>query len=83
MKMIGKRCPVLVKFNVGYNDVGLIQYCDVTFYHDAGKNLLNEPFYLFFKEVVKGIYLNDTFTIIGSAVETDMPGNCWCRAPGN
>lgn len=83
MKMIGKRVPCLLNYELGVDDNGVIQYMNGDFYHDHGTMGENEPAFINTLGCLHSGYNYDTWNITGSIVQTDMPGNCYCRAPGN
>lgn len=82
MKMIGKRMPYHVDYECEVNDLGAIQYLSLKFFHDYGTSGKNEPVYMYTRDSLKSCYVTDTWEMSGYMVQTDMPGNCYCRAPG-
>ncbi|KAJ8967052.1 hypothetical protein NQ317_000044 [Molorchus minor] len=83
MSVIGKRSPMYVKYEVGVNEKGAIQYLDAEIYTDIGAGG-NEAVLmtLFISNQVPNCYDVDTWKYTLYNVNTDTPANTWNRAPG-
>ncbi|CAG9836996.1 unnamed protein product [Diabrotica balteata] len=81
MDIIGKRFPSYMKYNVGVNDNGVIQYLEADAYCDLGVGG-NEPFYQLFTTSFENIYNMDSWEFSTYNVKTDNAANCYTRAPG-
>lgn len=82
MKFLGKRVPTWSEYEVGVDDNGVIQYLKNTYYHPYGLSGLNEAVTTHVPHFIPNSYVDDTWEVIGNLVQTDMPGNSYCRAPG-
>lgn len=82
MKALGKRFPCYAEFEVGVDDKGVIQYMDNTYYSNVGTAGANEEQTSLIAGYMRSAYNDDTWKLNGNIVATDMPGNCFCRAPG-
>lgn len=81
MTAIGKRIPFYIKYEVGVNDSGVIQYLDADLYSDHGFGG-NDPIDPNIIEMFPNVYNSDTWNYSTYVVKTDTPGNCYTRAPG-
>lgn len=82
MKCLGKRVPTYVEYEAGVDENGLIQNMKFTYYQSYGISGFNEQVASHIPFFLKNAYDNDTWEINGNMVQTDMPGNSYCRAPG-
>lgn len=81
MEMIGKRIPCYIKYEVGVNDSGVLQYMKSDLYSDYGVGG-NENLDLFLSSIFKNCYDYSTWNYATHMVKTDTPGNIYARAPG-
>ncbi|CAH0550925.1 unnamed protein product [Brassicogethes aeneus] len=81
MEIIGKRYPCYVKYEVGVNEKGVIQYLNADIYSDFGIGG-NEAMFLFLLDCFQSGYLSDTWNVSLYQVHTDTHANCFARAPG-
>lgn len=81
MKIIGKRFPLYVDYEVGVNDKGVVQYMDSNLYTDYGKGG-NEPVDPFLIPLFENHYDYSTWNFSTNTVTTDTPANTYTRAPG-
>ena len=81
MRMIGKRVPAYLEYDVSVNDAGMIQQLDGTYYGNVGASF-NETHSLSAVTHFYNCYDPSTWNMIGKDVRTDVPSNTWCRAPG-
>lgn len=81
MNIIGKRCPLYVKYEVGVNNQGVIQYLDADLYTDIGVGG-NEPVDPYLRDTFTSGYDTDTWNYTTHTIKTDKSPTCWARAPG-
>ncbi|XP_050507820.1 uncharacterized protein LOC114324830 [Diabrotica virgifera virgifera] len=81
MDIIGMRFPSYMKYKVGVNDTGVIQYLEADVYCDVGVGG-NEPFNQLFTTSFENCYNMDSWEFSTYDVKTDTPANCYTRAPG-
>nr|CAI5857543.1 unnamed protein product [Callosobruchus analis] len=81
MNLMGKRYPLLCRYEVAVNAQGVIQYLKADLYSDFGvggndtmDNLLVDSF--------QNTYVTDTWNFSTYQVTTDIHANTWARAPG-
>ncbi|RZF35328.1 hypothetical protein LSTR_LSTR003768 [Laodelphax striatellus] len=82
MRAIGKRFPLLLQYEAGVDDDGLIQYMNISFYEDVGITINDENVSAVLV-YLPGPYDSSTWDRKGFAVKTDSASNCYCRAPGS
>lgn len=82
MKVIGKRFPLYVDYEVGVNDKGVFQYMNANLYTDYGKGG-NEPVDGYIIPLFENVYDYSTWNFSTNTVVTDTPPNAYTRAPGN
>ncbi|XP_039276003.1 indole-3-acetaldehyde oxidase [Nilaparvata lugens] len=82
MKAIGKRFPLLLQYEAGVDNDGLIQYMNISFYEDVGITI-NDANCLAVLVYLPGSYDPSTWSRKGFAVKTNSASNCYCRAPGS
>ncbi|KAJ0176327.1 hypothetical protein K1T71_008501 [Dendrolimus kikuchii] len=81
MRAIGKRLPGVAQYEVGVNDAGEIQYCNLNQYSDNGY-ISDEDFFSFYIDLVNNCYKKEPWSYSLINTITDTPSNTWCRAPG-
>lgn len=81
MKIIGKRYPCYMEYEVGVNDNGVFQYMESNIYSDQGRGG-NEPSDYMFLPVFENCYDYSTWNFSTNSVRTDTPANAYTRAPG-
>ncbi|KAJ0176326.1 hypothetical protein K1T71_008500 [Dendrolimus kikuchii] len=81
MRAMGKRLPGVAQYEVGVNDAGEIQYCNLNQYLDNGY-IIDEDFYFFYVDLVSNCYKKEPWSYSLINTTTDTPSNSWCRAPG-
>ncbi|VEN35588.1 unnamed protein product [Callosobruchus maculatus] len=81
MNVMGKRYPLLCKYEVAVNAQGVIQYLKADLYSDFGvggndtiDNILVDSF--------QNTYVTDTWSFSTYQVTTDTHANTWTRSPG-
>ncbi|CAH0550009.1 unnamed protein product [Brassicogethes aeneus] len=82
MEILGKRPSCLVTYEVGVNSKGAIQYLDADLYSGYGPSS-NEYIIFYFLDAFRSGYDHDTWHYSFNIVNTDVPANCFCRAPGS
>lgn len=82
MECIGKRYPCSMNYEVGVNEKGKIQYCNLSYYTNIGY-ATNEPVDIFLNGALLRTYDVTSWEVKGYTVQTDTAGNCWMRAPGS
>ncbi|XP_072742748.1 uncharacterized protein [Anoplolepis gracilipes] len=82
MQSIGKRIMTRQEYEAGVNDDGVIQYLDSKIWCNNGCSF-NEPHTWVVTHHLASCYAADTWTINGYEVQTDIPSNTYCRAPGS
>ncbi|XP_073981622.1 uncharacterized protein isoform X2 [Rhodnius prolixus] len=81
MRAIGKRYPLLAKYEVAVNDNGEIQHLILDMYENYGY-ALNDTVGIFARDGVKNFYDFSTWKVNIYAVKTDLASSSWTRAPG-
>ncbi|XP_072949512.1 xanthine dehydrogenase/oxidase-like [Epargyreus clarus] len=81
MRVIGKRFPSTLDYEVGVSDTGEIQYLEYHLFEDAGY-MAGEPVIYFSLSAVKNCYDNRRWQYKFYTVNTDTPTNVYARAPG-
>nr|CAH7725832.1 unnamed protein product [Callosobruchus chinensis] len=81
MNVIGKRYPLLCRYEVAVNAQGVIQYLKADLYSDFGVGG-NEPMDTLLVDSFQNTYLTDTWSFSTYQVNTDTHANTWARAPG-
>ncbi|XP_049819047.1 uncharacterized protein LOC109599933 isoform X2 [Aethina tumida] len=81
MSIIGKRLPLYVKYEVGVDNAGVIQYMDSQLYSDNGSSE-NEAVDPLIVNMFPSGYISDTWNFKTHTVKTDTSSNCSARAPG-
>jgi xanthine dehydrogenase/oxidase len=81
MRLIGKRLPYLIKYEVSFDDTGKIQTLDVDATCDPGFSP-NEETTRYFLPSVQNCYASDGWSVRLQRALTDTPANTFCRAPG-
>ncbi|XP_063618136.1 xanthine dehydrogenase/oxidase-like [Cydia splendana] len=82
MRVIGKRPPVTLEFEVGVDDRGEIQYLEYQLYEDLGYTF-SDQFIILVSSGIKNCYENSRWSMKVFNVLTDKPTSTWFRAPGN
>ncbi|XP_047508503.1 xanthine dehydrogenase/oxidase-like isoform X1 [Pieris napi] len=82
MRIVGKRFPSSVDYEVGLNREGVIQYMDYTIYEDNGY-LVNERLVMLTYDVYYNCYQQDRFNFKAFDVITNTASNTFCRSPGS
>lgn len=82
MRIMGKRLPLYVTYEVGVNDSGVIQYLEADLYSDYGV-VGNELVDFVLWPAFQNGYDYSTWNYTTYKVKTDTPSNTWTRAPGN
>ncbi|KYN35640.1 Xanthine dehydrogenase, partial [Trachymyrmex septentrionalis] len=82
MQSIGKRCSTSQDFEVGINDDGVIQYLNTTFWSVCGSSFNEQQSEMIISCMLRSCYLTDTWTFNGHDVQSNLPSNTFCRAPG-
>ncbi|KAJ2951445.1 hypothetical protein O0L34_g13598 [Tuta absoluta] len=82
MRIIGKRLPTYVNFEIGTNSDGLIQYLKTKFYQNNGCSS-NETISPLTLKHVFNCYETKRWHLEANSVLTDMPSNTWCRSPAS
>lgn len=81
-KSQGGRCRSKVTYEVGVSASGEIQYLDGNFYTDYGIGVSNDSYVELLSRVVGHAYKKGPWSFKIYNVKTDMPTNCYLRAPG-
>lgn len=81
MKVIGKRFPCYVEYEVGVNDKGVFQYMNADLYTDYGIGG-NEPVDEVLIPLFENCYDYSTWNFSTNSIRTDTPANAYTRAPG-
>ncbi|XP_072944523.1 uncharacterized protein [Epargyreus clarus] len=80
MAAIGKRQMCYAEYEVGVNDVGLIQYMKLQYYSDCGCSY-NDSSAPEISGTLTNLYDSSRWSVKGYSVLTDKASNTWCRAP--
>ncbi|XP_063826491.1 xanthine dehydrogenase-like [Ostrinia nubilalis] len=81
MRAMGKRCNSRLDYEVGVDDEGQIQYMDAVFYVNDGF-VSNENENPYATNALINCYNSNRWKVDSFGAITDMPGNCYMRAPG-
>ncbi|CAG9813286.1 unnamed protein product [Phaedon cochleariae] len=82
MDIIGKRYPFYVEYEVGFNDKGVIQHLEASYYTDYGVGG-NEKIDMLVLDLVPNCYDTKYWGYSTYDVHTDTSANCAMRAPGS
>ncbi|KAL6263815.1 hypothetical protein P5V15_003898 [Pogonomyrmex californicus] len=82
MQSQGKRFSTRQEYEVGIDDEGVIQYLDSKHWGNSGCNF-NDPHAFVVLHHIGSCYMNDSWSMTGYEVRTDLPSNTYCRAPGS
>ncbi|XP_047987082.1 indole-3-acetaldehyde oxidase-like [Leguminivora glycinivorella] len=82
LRVIGKRPPATVEFEVGVDDRGEIQYLDYNLYEDLGY-VYSDQFVILISSGIKNCYENSRWSMKIYDVLTDTATSTWMRSPGN
>ncbi|KPJ03064.1 Xanthine dehydrogenase [Papilio xuthus] len=80
-RIVGKRNPCMVDYEVGVNDTGEVQYLEYHLYSDNGY-VVGDPVLLFAISAVKNCYDNRRWSYKLFNVTTDTASNTYARSPG-
>ncbi|CAH1403041.1 unnamed protein product [Nezara viridula] len=80
-RSLGKRCMFLLKYEVGVDDNGQIQYLNADLYEDMGCTF-SDNVLIFTTDGIKNCYDFSSWTLNFYLVKTDIPSTTWTRAPG-
>ncbi|XP_045540302.1 xanthine dehydrogenase/oxidase [Papilio machaon] len=80
-RIIGKRNPCMVDYEVGVSDTGEVQYLEYHLYSDNGC-IVGDPILLFGISAVKNCYDNRRWSYKLFNVTTDTASNTYARSPG-
>lgn len=82
LRVMGKRLPLYVTYEVGVNDRGVVQYLDADLYSDYGV-VGNEVMDFLLGPAFENSYDYSTWNYTTYMVHTDTPSNTWTRSPCN
>ncbi|PSN56312.1 hypothetical protein C0J52_07515 [Blattella germanica] len=77
MESVGMRYDSLVKYKVGVDDTGKIQYLNADLYEGAGA-YFNEKYINEGVRIFKESYDSSNWKVAGLIVKTDIPTTLWC-----
>lgn len=81
MKAIGKRNGAYSKYEVAFDDTGLIKSLKVWLYDDMGCSI-NDPGIMIVEPGIRNCYKSSEWEIHLKTGITDTPGSSWMRGPG-
>ncbi|XP_058788859.1 xanthine dehydrogenase/oxidase-like isoform X2 [Phymastichus coffea] len=81
MRMVGKRTPAYIEYDLTVDDNGKIQQLDANYWGNCGA-VFNESHSMLTIFNLCNCYDPSTWNMVGYDVKTDLPSNTWCRAPG-
>ncbi|XP_061707826.1 uncharacterized protein LOC133518213 [Cydia pomonella] len=81
MRVLGKRPPVTLEFEVGVDDRGEIQYLEYHMYEDHGY-VFGDQFVILAPPAIKNCYENSRWSMKIFNVLTDTAAATWMRSPG-
>uniref|UniRef100_T1HPY0 Ald_Xan_dh_C2 domain-containing protein n=1 Tax=Rhodnius prolixus TaxID=13249 RepID=T1HPY0_RHOPR len=81
MRAIGKRYPLLAKYDLGVNDDGLVQNLKLDIYENSGYSE-NDDITEITEKGIPSIYDITSWKVNIYLVKTDIPCTTWMRAPG-
>ncbi|CAH2057001.1 unnamed protein product, partial [Iphiclides podalirius] len=81
MRIVGKRLPYLLEYEVGVDKAGEIQYMEYNLYEDHGY-VVSDTVTIFSTAAIKNCYNNKRWQYKLFTVTTDTASNTYARSPG-